>query len=61
MIKYKLLKDLPDIDKWTIILVSDDWEYYFEDWETKYHNEFYWIFYRLFFRSRYDDWIEEIS
>lgn len=62
MRKYKLLKELPDLPVWTIIIVSD-WndEYYQEDWITQWNDDFSAILYRIINKYSYPDWIEEIK
>ena len=58
---YILLKELPDLEKWTIIYTDDDWEFYFEDKETMIHNDYHWILYRLIYKSTYPEWVEKFN
>ena len=47
--KYKLLKELPDLPVWTIIIETDD-KYFFENW-AEVNRDYYDIFYRIFHRD----------
>lgn len=47
--KYKLLKELPDLPVWTIIIETDD-KYFFENW-VEVNRDYYDIFYRIFHRD----------
>lgn len=58
---YKLLKPLPDLPKWTIICIDENDEYRTIG-GTHYHDEFWGIFYRIFFRSHDNmDFVKEIT
>lgn len=56
MKKIKLLKPLPDLEKGTVIILWDDWNFYFEN-KAQLHNEFYGIIYRMVYRSNDHLWV----